>query len=266
MQKLNMNPLLAMVAFWLGLFPLSNAYAFTLGGSGASGLQGWNTTTLTFNVNPTGCGVSQAAFESIIDNAIAIWNTAPASKLKLARGSTTSSTAAQAYAATASDGPVIACSTTFAALTGQSANSVAGVGGYSSLAGVITNGGLVINAEVGGSAAIFNLSTTTSTVIMAHEIGHVLGLGHSGDTQALMYYDATSKQTTALSQDDMDGIAWLYPRQEFGTQFMGCGSVAVISAAGASSTGGWAGLLEMLGLVGFARWASRRRRGGSGSR
>jgi hypothetical protein len=46
--------------------------------------------------------------------------------------------------------------------------------------------------------------------ILLHEAGHFLGLAHSQDTSAIMYayYPAVS---TALTQDDMDGICSLYP-------------------------------------------------------
>jgi hypothetical protein len=63
----------------------------------------------------------------------------------------------------------------------------------------------------------------------AANAGHVLGLGHSQVTNSLMYFDATYKATLGLSQDDMDGMSYLYPRNELsGDKPMGCGLVSAV--------------------------------------
>ena len=48
-----------------------------------------------------------------------------------------------------------------------------------------------------------------SRIVVAHELGHTLSLGHSEVKDALMWYQYTSKQK--LTQDDRDGITELYP-------------------------------------------------------
>jgi hypothetical protein len=64
-------------------------------------------------------------------------------------------------------------------------------------------------------------------IIIAHEVGHILGLGHSQDPAALMYYNAGGKAALTLGQDDIDGISYLYPRNELGgDKMMGCALVA----------------------------------------
>ncbi|KAJ9657276.1 hypothetical protein H2198_004399 [Neophaeococcomyces mojaviensis] len=45
--------------------------------------------------------------------------------------------------------------------------------------------------------------------VALHEIGHSLGLGHSSDPNAVMYYRANGQRT--LQQDDINGIQALYP-------------------------------------------------------
>ncbi|KAL8055545.1 hypothetical protein ABFX02_04G063300 [Erythranthe guttata] len=44
-----------------------------------------------------------------------------------------------------------------------------------------------------------------------HELGHVLGLGHSADINAVMWPTFQTKQRKGLGQDDIDGIKALYP-------------------------------------------------------
>lgn len=45
--------------------------------------------------------------------------------------------------------------------------------------------------------------------VLAHEMGHALGFGHSEDPDAVMYWDQTP-ETGTLSPDDVDGLQALY--------------------------------------------------------
>ncbi len=54
------------------------------------------------------------------------------------------------------------------------------------------------------------LSRSDRISVIAHEIGHAIGLGHAKDKSALMYY-RTVKLRKALGQDDVDGVSYLYP-------------------------------------------------------
>lgn len=56
-----------------------------------------------------------------------------------------------------------------------------------------------------GTGGTFDLET-----VALHEIGHLLGLAHSADPNAIMYPTYTGVQRT-LNQDDVDGIRRLYP-------------------------------------------------------
>lgn len=62
------------------------------------------------------------------------------------------------------------------------------------------------------STSFRNLSESDKISVIAHEIGHAIGLGHAEDknNEALMYY-RTVDQRKKLSQDDMDGVSYLYP-------------------------------------------------------
>ncbi len=220
----------------LAILPVS-ASAFTISGSGNSDLRGWAADPVSFKLNPAGCSIDQATLEQAIRDALSLWNGVPTSRLSVEYGGTTTVSLAQASADSVSDevvaqGPYIFCSTNFTADSGGApADSVPGVGTFSSPAGQIVHGYLILNSTSGGAANIAELSTTTLSIIMAHELGHVLGLGHTSDTTALMYYDASARTKLSLSQDDMDGISYLYPRSEPSGAF-GCGTLAAVGAAG----------------------------------
>jgi PKD repeat protein len=71
----------------------------------------------------------------------------------------------------------------------------------------ITEGNLVIQDNVSPSNRI---SSTTLAEIIAHELGHTLGLGHSADNTALMYATVTGLGPS-LRGDDQLAARWLYP-------------------------------------------------------
>jgi len=204
----------------------ANSFGFTLVSNTI--IAGWDTESLTFNVNETSCtnlGISSSVLNAAIDSAIDLWNSAPTTSLKLVKGSVVSTT-------TASNPPSINCSNT------AQTDTVAGVGTISStLSGRPYTGFLTLNGDNTKSAYFGNLSTTEQAIIVAHEIGHVLGLGHSEKTYALMYYDISSKTHLNLSQDDVDGLTWLNPRNELTGGVMGCANVEDISRRKPPSNG-----------------------------
>jgi len=75
--------------------------------------------------------------------------------------------------------------------------------------GDIVEGNLVIQDGVNFSAGLL-------TAVIAHELGHTLGFGHSTDPTALMYASLRSGSTGALSSDDQAGARWLYPSANSG--------------------------------------------------
>lgn len=77
------------------------------------------------------------------------------------------------------------------------------------------------------SSAFKALSSHDKISVIAHEIGHAIGLGHPTDhPEALMYY-RTVNLRRALSQDDMDGVSYLYPVKMDGFGLLGgiCGTI-----------------------------------------
>lgn len=236
-------------------FMFNSAHGFTLGSSTNSSMEGWSNPEVSFAINTANCP-SNVDLNGVVDDAIKIWNNVPNSKLKLSRGGTTTGTAQ-------ANPPVIRCSTSFATDSGgMDPSFVAGVGTFSLSGNAISQGLIVLNAQVGTGAYIGNMNSMSLKVILAHEMGHVLGLGHSDQSSALMYYAPATKSDFTLNQDDMDGIAYLYPRNETGSdKMMGCGTVA-----GGSNFPPGAGrtpVVVLFMLLPLFAWAILRRRANS---
>ncbi|HXH31046.1 MAG TPA: matrixin family metalloprotease [Bacteriovoracaceae bacterium] len=72
--------------------------------------------------------------------------------------------------------------------------------------------GAIILLNEDPSSSFSNLSRDDKVSVIAHEIGHAIGLGHAepDHDEALMYY-RTVKLRRNLAQDDMDGVSYLYP-------------------------------------------------------
>lgn len=63
---------------------------------------------------------------------------------------------------------------------------------------------------INNDSPFHQLSRNEQISVIAHEIGHAIGLGHSKDDAALMYY-RTIDHREKLGQDDIDGVSYLYP-------------------------------------------------------
>lgn len=68
---------------------------------------------------------------------------------------------------------------------------------------------LILNAHPNSSLP--DKTSSTIEAIIAHEIGHAFGLGHSEFKHNLMYFSISGKFQEWLGQDDIDGVTYLYP-------------------------------------------------------
>ncbi len=83
--------------------------------------------------------------------------------------------------------------------------------------------GQILDADIDVNGAQYTWTDTTDPSMvqtdvqnaMTHELGHVLGLAHSPEMDATMYYESPpgdlDKRT--LAQDDVDGLCYIYPER-----------------------------------------------------
>jgi hypothetical protein len=135
-----------------------------------------------------------------------------------------------------------------------------------------SNGG-VTNSDEGRGTAIITLDagilSTTSfdrlVWVVAHEMGHAVGLAHSGDPASIMTYNAHGwgPRPEHLSQDDKNGVIYLYPIEgQLGGLIPGC---SVKAAAGSNSAYSiWLALMQelvwVLAAIALSKTFSKRRK------
>lgn len=105
----------------------------------------------------------------------------------------------------------------------SSSPSVLGVTVPNNVSGRTINGALIlVNDDTNNSFK--NLGRQERIAVIAHEIGHAVGLGHSNFDNNLMYFESVATRE-ALGWDDVDGITYLYPMEQ---PLSDCGAVAPI--------------------------------------
>lgn len=209
----------------------SNAYAFTLSVSNGAFYQS-NQVRINVGDNCQNLGVTSGGLLSLaVEAAEQFWNKVPTSRLRLEQGAVIPVAAAfRSDSICNSDNPcvpnpalihaheiLITCNvnaTNFANTSIIALTVPNGVAGQN-----ITSSTLLINDNAGNQFQ--SKSRAEQISILAHEIGHAIGLGHSPVTDSLMYYLSIATRFR-LGWDDIDGITFLYPVEQ---PLSGCGSV-----------------------------------------
>ncbi|MBC7540942.1 MAG: matrixin family metalloprotease [Bacteriovorax sp.] len=232
----------------------TSAHAFTLN----------NTSTLVFgkdevkvNVAAGNCaniGIDEHELISIISDAVnQYWNRSPTSRLKLRAGSIVSKIALYktgpiCTASTSCDpNPALAVDSDILITCNQNAvtfpsPSILAVTVPNNISGKTIIGSLIMINDRAGNQFVSS-SRDEKVSIIAHELGHAFGLGHSPVKDSLMYY-ATVNMRKSLGADDIDGITYLYPKQ----QPVSCGTIS-----DQNNPNSWLGLLIGFGLITFLR-------------
>lgn len=167
-------------------------------------------------ISSEGCtanGVSDAKVVEGIKWAIEFWNDVPESRLKLSYGGRSS--------ASLSDSRI-------------PVNEI--IVGCAALPSLQILGATQHDRENGSARVKMNQAVYTGSYneasfvgTMTHEIGHGLGLYHSNDPASVMTYadHAWVDRPKYISQDDMDGIVYLYPnKSQMGGLLGSCSSYA----------------------------------------
>jgi hypothetical protein len=222
-------------------FP-TNILAFTLNNNISAGFPHRSVGVfVTSNSVCTNAQVSKEQLMAMISEAInQYWNTVPTSSLRLYNGGifTTSDnnfiighlcSAETSVPCVTPIVPkvndiVISCNT-------NKDDNFPDVGGSPSSILAITLPNNVSGGSIIGSAIIINdtldtrfrdLSWADQVAVIAHEIGHAIGLGHSPSRSNLMYADVIPVRHS-LGRGDIKGVSYLYP-----VKFDGCGLFGTI--------------------------------------
>lgn len=228
---MNYYSFIAFAILNLSFSPLGNTFTLTLPQT-----KGYANPEITIMINQASCP-AELDLSKIVKDAVEVWNRVPWSKLKLTVGGKTTT-------ATSSFPPVAYCDPT---ITG----STLGLGGSAGNSeNYLVRGSLRLNTNAGTAGYVLDQNYDQIVLVAAHEIGHVLGIGHSNDDFALMNYTIGEKTTMNLSQDDIDAVSYLYARDELSGQEMmgGCAGIRNIK----STQHPWMTLLFL--LVPFLLW------------
>ncbi len=199
-------------------------YAFTIIHPGIKGFKGGS---VKVHISPANC--YNGAVSDIKDS-IEFWNNAVHSNLEMKKGDNVSTSETDITSNNFSEQVVIGCTADIDTLTGAADaqdNILAFAKADDYVLGDkhIDKGYIILNVTPGGRADMTNLSKGTRVATIAHELGHVLGLGHSSVKGSLMYFSSSTSEAR-LHRDDIDGIRHLYPQNELdGDYFLGCGLI-----------------------------------------
>lgn len=210
-------------------FTVSVSHAFTLNNNfGASFKK--NKVKVAVAEDSICTGVTAQEIESLIGPAVNdFWNEVPTSRLRLkpsgfapriltadintARLCSPTDSVCIADANTKAqpllppvEGIIISCSST---ADNFSSPSVIAVTVPNSFTGKKIRGAVILINDAGNFK---NLSHSDRIGVLAHEIGHAIGLGHAenSEPEALMYYKTVDLRRS-LGEDDIRGVTYLYP-------------------------------------------------------
>lgn len=181
-------------------------------------LKGWNLDYLEFDYDFQSCeGVPKEKMSRAFARALRLWTSVPISRLQVVPGSRVSISAAKVITGAFPQNAAATCAKQPVVFGEHHVDSVSGKGGFlGQMRGgkylQIRKSYLVLNST-GKTADIRNYSDDELTRLIAHEIGHALGLGHVEDTDSIMYPKMLPGKSVALSRGDQLGMSELYPQK-----------------------------------------------------
>ena len=252
------------ILFFIITFVISsNAHSFTFNNSAKLVFTQDEVSVNVAKGNCSNIGISDEELLSLVGSAVDnFWNQAPTSRLKLRKGSLVTTAATLRTGEICVNGTncepnpdlkvasdiLISCNNN---TINFSSTAILGVTIPNNISGTTIKGSLIlINDQVGNQ---FEDKTRNEKIsIIAHELGHAFGLGHSKVEDSLMYYMTMSKRT-ALGRDDIDGISYLYPKEQ---PKAGCGTVDFDKGAGPNW---WSGLFLGFSIIAIAEFFRKKK-------
>lgn len=214
----------------------------------------------------TNIGITDTEFLSLASEAVdRFWNTAPTARLKLRKGSVVNvsndfyNDPICVASTNCTPNPTLAVSSDIliscnANATNFPSGGILGVTIPNNLSGTKIIGSLVlINDTVATQFA--GKTRDQKIAILAHELGHTFGLGHSPVTDSLMYF-ATVQSRLRLGQDDIDGITYLYPKKQ---PFNSCGTIST-DLGNKNKPNWWSGLFIGFSIIAAIEMINGKRR------
>jgi hypothetical protein len=240
-----------------------NAHAFTLN-NGSKLVFDKDDVTVNVARGCTNIGITDEELFALIGPAIDnYWNTSPSSRLKLKKGSLvnvssdfhddnickTGTNCTPNPDLAVSSGILVTCNDNISNFTNT---GILGITVPNNISGTTIVGSLVMINDQTGTG--FESKTRDEKIaVIAHEIGHAFGLGHSPVQDSLMYY-ATVTQRRSLGRDDIDGITYLYPKQ----QPVSCGTVD-FNPENKKGPNFWSGLFIGFSIIALAEIARKKK-------
>ena len=210
-----------------------SAYGWTLNRSTKKGFNKNKIVIYIANTDCSNAGFSASHLVTLIKESVEdYWNSVPSSALKLeVKGlrsdiDISSDTHATARAKIGYNQIIAGCNDNTA--LGFDNGSILG-SAQSECSGDNCKSAFILNAHA--NTNLKNFQEHELKAIIAHEIGHSIGLGHSEYKYALMYYAVGGKYQQWLSMDDINGVSALYPHESndlFGVPILSnCGSIDI---------------------------------------